>query len=76
MFIEKARLLKHRFGGAMRQAGVIAAARLYAFEHNVERLAEDHNNAKLLEEGLAAIPGIAMINGPISPRTRQARARV
>lgn len=64
-FIEKARLLKHRFGGAMRQAGVIAAAGLYAFEHNVERLAEDHANAKLLEEGLSAIPGITMVNGPV-----------
>jgi threonine aldolase len=39
-FIEKSRLLKHRFGGAMRQAGIIAAAGLYAFEHNVERMAE------------------------------------
>ncbi|MDQ2683096.1 MAG: threonine aldolase family protein, partial [Chloroflexota bacterium] len=52
-FIEEARLLKHRLGGAMRQAGIIAAAGIYAFEHNVERLAEDHENAKLLEAGIA-----------------------
>lgn len=64
-FIERARLLKHRFGGAMRQAGVIAAAGLYAFEHNVERLAEDHANAKLLEAGIATIPGVKLVNGPV-----------
>jgi threonine aldolase len=64
-FIEKARLLKHRYGGAMRQAGIIAAAGLYAFEHNVERLAEDHANAKLLEAGFSEIPGITMVAGPV-----------
>jgi len=64
-FIEEARLYKHRYGGAMRQAGVIAAAGLYAFEHNVERLAEDHANAKLLEEGFNSIPGISTVNGPV-----------
>jgi len=64
-FIEKSRLLKHRYGGAMRQAGIIAAAGLYAFEHNVERLAEDHANAKLLEAGFSQIPGIKMVAGPV-----------
>ena len=64
-FIEEARLLKHRYGGAMRQAGIIAAAGLYAFEHNVERMAEDHANAKLLEAGIAQIPGLAMVAGPV-----------
>jgi threonine aldolase len=49
-----ARRLKHLFGGAMRQAGVVAAAGLYALEHHVERLAEDHANARRLAEGLAA----------------------
>jgi threonine aldolase len=49
----KARRLKHLFGGAMRQAGVVAAAGVYALEHNVERLAEDHDNARRLAEGLA-----------------------
>ena len=64
-FIEQARLLKHRYGGAMRQAGIIAAAGLYAFEHHVERMAEDHANAKLLEAGISQIPGITMVSGPV-----------
>jgi threonine aldolase len=64
-FIERARILKHRFGGAMRQAGIIAAAGIYAFEHHVERLAEDHANAKLLEAGLQSIDGIELVNGPV-----------
>jgi threonine aldolase len=46
------------WGGAMRQAGVIAAAGLYALDHNVDRLAEDHANARVLAEGLAEIPGV------------------
>jgi len=50
----KARRLKHLFGGAMRQAGIVAAAGVYALDHNVERLAEDHANARRLAEGLAA----------------------
>jgi threonine aldolase len=44
---------KFMFGGAMRQAGVVAAAALYALDHNVDRLAEDHRRARLLAEGLA-----------------------
>lgn len=48
-----ARRLKHLFGGAMRQAGIVAAAGLYALEHNVERLARDHVNARRLAGGLA-----------------------
>ena len=54
----KARRLKHLFGGAMRQAGIVAAAGLYALEHNVERLAEDHCRARRLGEGLreAGVP--------------------
>jgi threonine aldolase len=48
----KARRLKHLFGGAMRQAGIVAAAGLYALEHHVERLADDHANARRLAEGL------------------------
>jgi threonine aldolase len=46
--------LKFLFGGALRQAGVVAAAMLYALDHNVEGLAEDHARAKRLAEGLAA----------------------
>ena len=49
----KARRMKHLFGGAMRQAGIVAAAGRYALEHNVERLAEDHANARRLGEALA-----------------------
>jgi threonine aldolase len=47
----RARVEKHRFGGAMRQAGIVAAAGLYALEHNVERLADDHSRARRLAEG-------------------------
>jgi threonine aldolase len=57
-FCADARRLKHVFGGALRQAGILAAACLYALEHNVSRLAEDHANARHLAEGLAGIPGI------------------
>ena len=64
-FIEEARLLKHRLGGAMRQAGVIAAAGVYAFEHNVERLAEDHTNARIIESGIAEIDGLDVVFGPV-----------
>jgi threonine aldolase len=58
--MERARRYKHMFGGAMRQAGIIAAAGVYALEHNVERMAEDHANARRLAEGLAEIPGITI----------------
>lgn len=57
-FIEEAFRCKHQFGGAMRQAGIIAAAGVYALDHNVERLAEDHDNAKRLAAGLAEIAGV------------------
>jgi threonine aldolase len=50
----RARVEKHRFGGAMRQAGIVAAAGLYALEHNVERLADDHARARALAEGWEA----------------------
>ena len=51
-FIEKARRARKILGGGMRQAGVLAAAGLYALEHNVARLAEDHDNAERLAKGL------------------------
>jgi threonine aldolase len=50
----RARVEKHRFGGAMRQAGIVAAAGLYALEHNVDRLADDHARARRLADGWAA----------------------
>ncbi len=59
-FIAEARQWKQMLGGAMRQAGVIAAAGIYALEHNIERLAEDHANAKTFAEAIADIPGIAV----------------
>jgi threonine aldolase len=58
--MERARRYKHMYGGAMRQAGIIAAAGVYALQHNVERLAEDHANAKTLARGLADIPGLGI----------------
>jgi threonine aldolase len=58
--IAKARRLRKMLGGGMRQAGILAAAGLYALEHNVARLTEDHANAKLLAEGLAALPGVSL----------------
>jgi threonine aldolase len=60
-FVERARLLKHMLGGAMRQAGIIAAGGIYALEHHVDRLAEDHANARILADGLAAIPGVKLV---------------
>ena len=50
--ISEARRARKAFGGGMRQAGIIAAASLYAFEHNIERLAEDHERARKLAAGL------------------------
>jgi threonine aldolase len=47
-------------GGAMRQAGIVAAGALYALEHHVERLAEDHANARVLAEGLAELPRVSI----------------
>ena len=57
-FIQEARRWRKMLGGGMRQAGVLAAACEYALEHNVIRLAEDHDNALRLAEGLSGIPGI------------------
>ena len=59
-FIAEGLRYKHLFGGAMRQAGIIAAAGLYALDHNVERLADDHANARILARGLAEISGIRL----------------
>ena len=61
-FIEKARRYKHLFGGAMRQAGIAAAGCLYSLDHHVDRLAEDHEHARLLADGLAAVPGVRLLN--------------
>ncbi|MBR1137574.1 MAG: threonine aldolase family protein [Bradyrhizobium sp.] len=57
-FIDEVWRWKQRLGGAMRQAGVIAAACIHALDHHVDRLAEDHANARALARGLAQIQGI------------------
>jgi threonine aldolase len=59
-FIDRAWVWKQRLGGALRQAGICAAACLYALDHHVDRLAEDHANAAVLARGLAQIKGIAV----------------
>jgi threonine aldolase len=56
--IAEAWRLKQMMGGALRQAGIVAAAALYALDNNVERLAEDHDNARVLAEGLAEIDSV------------------
>ncbi|HET7446305.1 MAG TPA: GntG family PLP-dependent aldolase [Solirubrobacterales bacterium] len=58
--VEEAWRYKQMLGGAMRQAGIVAAGALWALDNNVERLAEDHANARLLAEGLAAIDGVEL----------------
>ena len=59
-FIARARRTRKMVGGGMRQAGVIAAAGIVALERMVDRLAEDHANARRLAEGLAKLPGLAV----------------
>ncbi len=59
-FIQKARRLRKRLGGGMRQAGILAAGALYALQHHVARLPEDHHHARLLAEGLSALPGVGV----------------
>jgi threonine aldolase len=58
--LARARRARKILGGAMRQAGILAAAGLYALENNVARLAEDHANAERLADGLAGIPGVSV----------------
>ena len=60
--IARARRWRKVLGGGLRQAGVLAAACLYALEHNVECLAEDHANARLLAEGLRGIAGVRVLS--------------
>ena len=59
-FIARAHRWRKMAGGGMRQAGVLAAAALYALDHHVQRLAEDHANARLLAEGLQQLPGVSV----------------
>src|SRR5262249_46774805 len=59
-FVAEAWRLKQQMGGAMRQAGIIAAGGVWALRPHVDRLAEDHANARRLAEGLAALPGVKL----------------
>jgi threonine aldolase len=63
-FVEKARRNRKMLGGGMRQAGIVAAAGLFALEHNVGRMSEDHANARALADGLREL-------GPFRPNTPQ-----
>ncbi len=63
--IDEVRRWRKRLGGGMRQAGIIAAGGLYALEHNVERLADDHANAQLIADRLRSAG--AMVRSPLVP---------
>lgn len=58
--IARAVRARRMFGGALRQSGILAAAGLFALDHHIPRLAEDHRNARLIAERLAALPGVAL----------------
>jgi threonine aldolase len=58
--MSRARRARRMFGGAMRQSGILAAAGLYALDHNLARLVEDHANARLLAERLAGLRGVRL----------------
>lgn len=58
--IRKARRVRKQLGGGMRQAGFLAAACVYAMDHHIERLAEDHANAKILSEAIASVAGFEL----------------
>jgi len=60
-FIAECWRWKQRLGGSMRQAGIVAAGCLYALDHNIDRLAEDHENAKVLARGISQIPDITVV---------------
>jgi threonine aldolase len=59
-FIARGRRIRKLFGGGMRQAGMAAAGALYALEHHVERLAEDHRNARVIAQAIADTPGLQL----------------
>jgi len=59
-FIARARRYRKIYGGAMRQVGILTAAALYAVENNIQRLADDHRNARTLAEAVASLPGISL----------------
>jgi threonine aldolase len=59
-FMKEARRVRKMLGGGMRQVGILAAAGLYALEHHIERLAEDHENAQILAQALREIPEVRL----------------
>jgi threonine aldolase len=59
-FITRARRVRKLLGGGMRQAGVLAAACLYALDHHIDRLAEDHNNARVITQAIIDTPGLRL----------------
>jgi threonine aldolase len=75
--VAAARLWRKRLGGGMRQVGILAAAGLYALDHHLERLADDHENARLLAERLGADPArvdtnIVILDGVNAPMVAEA----
>jgi len=63
--IDEAWRIKQQLGGAMRQAGIIAAAALYALDHHLDRLAEDHARAAELAAAIRELPGLELLNPPV-----------
>jgi threonine aldolase len=59
-FVKKARRIRKLLGGGMRQAGILAAAALYALDHHIDRLAEDHRNARIIAAAIADTPGLRL----------------
>ena len=59
--VDAARRWRKRLGGGMRQAGIIAAGGLYALEHNLDRLHEDHANAQVIAEAVGDVPGVRLL---------------
>jgi threonine aldolase len=59
-FVARGRRIRKVFGGGMRQAGIAAAAALYAVENHIERLAEDHRNARVIAQAIADTPGLRL----------------
>jgi threonine aldolase len=64
-FIQQARHHRKLFGGGMRQAGIIAAAALYALENNIDRLKEDHANAQLLAEAVRQADDLSLVSDEV-----------
>ena len=72
--IDEAWRYKQMIGGAMRQAGILAAGALYALDHHVERLADDHANARTLAAGLAGSPGVELDPASVRPTSSSSRS--